>query len=104
MLPLMIDMAAKSVNEIFVEHLVRIIPRCKKNYSQELLSILDDIRYPYTESLICLALGFVGNEDIIPLMLEKYNELKEQSLYSDDNYEQGPVYALWQLKERFYKK
>lgn len=102
MLPVMIDMVVTSANDIFVENFVKIIPKCKKNYSKELLTILDKIKYPYTMSLVCLALGFIGDEETIPVMLDKFNKLKEQNMYKDDSFEQGPLYALLQLKERFY--
>lgn len=102
MLPLMIDTVVNSANDVFVENFAKIIPRCKKNYSKELLAVLDKIKYPYTMSLICLVLGFIGDEDIIPVMMDKFNKLKEQNMYKDDSFEQGPLYALWQLKERFY--
>jgi hypothetical protein len=33
-------------NNIFVEDIAKIIPKCRKNYSNELLAILDKIKYP----------------------------------------------------------
>ena len=49
-----------------------------------------------------MALGFIANEDTIPILYNKYFELKRA--YVDKNYEQGPLLALYKLSERFYKQ
>lgn len=101
MLPKIIDMVVKSRNDVFIEHVAKILPKCKKNYSENLLNILNNIRNPYALSLICISLGFIGDEEVIPIILNKYLELKK--LYVDETYNQGPLLALYELKERLYK-
>ncbi|WP_144674764.1 hypothetical protein [Desulfitobacterium sp. LBE] len=62
--------------------------------------MFDEIRSPYASSLVCIALGFIADEDAIPVLMKKYNEFK--SLYPQENYEQGPLLGLIKLNERFY--
>lgn len=99
LLPRIISMIKTTGNDVFIEHACKIIPKCKSNYSKEILKFIDEIRYPYTLSLICITLGFIGDEDVIPVMYDKYIELKK--LYSNENYNQGPLLALYKLADRF---
>ncbi len=41
----------------------------------------------------------MGNESDVPLLLRKHDELK--SLYPSENYEQGALLGLIELRERF---
>lgn len=100
LLPKIITMLVSSGNSVFIEHAAKIIPQCSKNYSKELLEILDNVRSPYAVSLICIALGFIANEDAIPIIYDKYFKLKKT--FKNESYAQGPLLALFKLKERFY--
>jgi hypothetical protein len=101
LVPRIIDMLVRSGNDVFIEHAARIIPKCKVNYSNELLDILSEIRNPYALSLVCIVIGFIGDEEAIPFMIHKYNELK--NTYPHETYEQGPLLALTELDARFYR-
>ena len=59
-----------------------------------------EFRSPYVRSLLCLILGFRGEEDTIPWMMDRYFETKKR--YPDDTYDQGPLIALSELNARFY--
>lgn len=98
-LPKIINMIKNTGNDVFIEHASKIIAKCKNNYSKELLEFIDEIRYPYALSLICITLGFIGEEDVIPVMYNKYLDLKK--LYPNESYNQGPLLALYKLADRF---
>jgi len=100
LLPRIIAMLVNSGNSVFIEHAAKIIPQCSKNYTKELLEILDNVRNPYAVALICVSLGFIANEDAIPIIYAKYFKLKKT--YMNESYAQGPLLALYKLKERFY--
>lgn len=100
LIPKIICLLVNSGNSVFIAHATKIIPQCNKNYSKELLEILDSVRSPYAVSLICVALGFIANEDAIPVIYDKYFELKK--IYTNESYAQGPLFALYKLNERFY--
>ncbi|MDI3534757.1 MAG: hypothetical protein PWQ82_1122 [Thermosediminibacterales bacterium] len=99
--PRIIKMLINSGNNVFIEHAARIISKCRRNYTDELVEILDKIRSPYAVSLICITLGFIGDERVIPLIYNKFLELK--TLYPHETYAQGPLLGLYKLKERFYE-
>ncbi len=82
-----IELLVRSGNDVFIEHAVSIIPKCKKSYLNNLMDILNEIRNPYTLSLVCIVIGHIGGEETIPVMHKKFLELKE--LYPKENYEQG---------------
>ena len=101
LLPKIIQALIRSGNDVFIEHAARIIPRCKRNYLNNLLNILQEIRNPYAVSLMCIVIGFIGDEETIPIIYHKYIELKDQ--YPNEDYEQGPLLALAELNAQFYK-
>jgi hypothetical protein len=98
LLPQIINSLKTSLNDVFVELAVKTIKKAKNNYCDQLLEILDDIRSPYAVSLVCIVIGFLGNEDAIPVLLKKHKELKA---YKNENYEQGPLLGLYQMDDRF---
>lgn len=58
-----------------------------------------NIRSSYALSLISITLGFIGDEECIPILYEQFEEFKKS--YKDENYEQGPLIGLLKLKDRF---
>lgn len=101
-LPMVIEKLLRNNHDIFIENSIRLLARSQKDYSPYLKEHYDEIRSPYVQSLTCLILGMRGAEDIIPWMMDKFLEIKKQ--YPDENYEQGPLLALYELNIRFYKK
>jgi len=97
LLPRIINSLKTSLNDVFVELAVKTIKKAKNNYCDQLLEILDDIRSPYAVSLVCIVIGFLGNEDAIPVLLKKHKELKA---YKNENYEQAPLLGLYQMDDR----
>lgn len=99
LMPGIIEKLKTSGNDVFIEHTMKLIKKSTKNYCEEVVEIIDDIRSPYALSLACIIIGFMGNEAHIPLLLRKHSELK--SLYPRENYEQGALLGLIELRERF---
>jgi len=79
-----------------------ILAKSNKNYSSLLMEKYTEIRSPYVQSLVCLILGFRGEEKIIPWMVDRFYEMKK--LYPDESYDQGPLLALHELNSRLYGK
>lgn len=99
-LPLVIEKLKRSDHDVFIENAIRILAKSKKNYSPILMERYAEFRSPYVRSLLCLILGFRGEEDTIPWMMDRYFETKKR--YPDDTYDQGPLIALSELNARFY--
>lgn len=86
-------------DDLFVELGIKIIYESKINCSSELLRILDTIKDPYTLSLIYLLLGLIGPKEAIQPVWNYYHFLRDR--YPEETYEQGPLLALYEFKERF---
>ena len=99
LIPRILKMFKTSLNNIFIEHTVMILVNAQKNYSEELLKMLDEIRSPYALSLACIALGFIADEEVIPILMEKLEYFKKN--YPEKEYEQGPLYGLIRMDKRF---
>lgn len=102
LLPMVTEKLMRSYHDVFIENSIRLLAKSKKDYSSVLKERYADIRSPYVQSLVCLILGFRGEEDTIPWMMDRYFELRK--LYPDEKYDQGPLLALSELNFRFYKK
>ena len=99
LIPRILKMFKTSLNNVFIENTVKILARTKNNYSKELLEIIDDIVSPYALSLICITLGFIADEDAIPVLMDKFEYFKKH--FPNNNYEQGPLLGLFEIDKRF---
>ena len=101
-LPKILEMFKTSLNSVFIENTVKILANTKKDYSEALLKMLDEIRSTYAMSLACITLGFIADEETIPVLMKKF--LYFRKLYPEENYDQGPLHGLIKLYERFYQQ
>jgi len=102
LLPMVTEKLIQSYNEVFIENSIRLLAISQKDYTPLLKDRYDEILSPYVQSLVCLILGFRGQEDDIPWMLDRFLEMKK--LYPGKTHAQGPLLALHELNCRFYKK
>ena len=102
LMPKVIEKLIRSDNEIFIENAIRLLAKSEQDYSQQLHRKYNQIRRPYAQSMVCVILGFRGNEEIIPWMMNQYTEMKR--LYPEETYDQGPLLALHNLYQRIYEK
>lgn len=98
--PLVIEKLIRSDHDTFIENAVRILAKSKQNYSKQLHLRYSQFRSPYVKSLVCLLLGSRACEDVIPWMMDRFFEF--QKMHPDDTFDQGPLLALYELRERFY--
>ncbi|MEW6609184.1 MAG: hypothetical protein AB1414_17360 [bacterium] len=85
-------------DDTFVEVAIQIIYESKIDCSYQILGILDSIKDPYTLSLVCLLLGLIGPKEALQPVWNYYHFLKDK--YFQKHYEQGPLLALYEFKER----
>lgn len=98
-LPMVIEKLMRSNHHIFIENSIRFLAKSQKNGSPLLQAKYSEIRSPYVQSLICLIIGFRGEEDTISWMMDRFFEMKK--LYPNETYAEGPLIALHELNCRF---
>lgn len=49
--------------------------------------------------MLCLVLGFRGDVAVVPFLMKEVERFERW--YPDESYGQGPLLALYELKERF---
>ena len=98
-IPRVLEMFKTSINDALIENTVKILARTKNNYSKDILEMFHDIASPYALSLICITIGFIADEDVIPVLMDKFEYFKKH--YPDNTYEQGPLLGLFQIDQRF---
>jgi len=86
-------------NDVFAELAVEVIYESKFNCGLQLLDILDSIDDPYTSSLVCMLLGLIGPRDAVQQIWNYYHFFKNE--YAHETFDQGPLLALYEMKERF---
>lgn len=98
-IPRILEDLKRSGNDNFVESSARILIKLENNYSKELENILPQIKYPYTQAVVCYVLGKIGEEEHINTLYNYYKALK--SNYKDEIYYEGPLLGLHEMKIRF---
>lgn len=102
--PLILQELKKPQNDSFVELAVRILLMSGTNYSKEIIDIINsgNNRKAYAISILCVLLGFYGNEPSEKLLWNYYHYMKFK--YSNDTYSDGPLLGLTQIQERRERK
>jgi hypothetical protein len=101
-LPRIIERLRNNRNDAFAELAVEVIYESKLDCGVQLLEILNSIEDPYTCSLVCLLLGLMGPRDGIQHIWNYYHFFTDE--YAHETYDQGPLLALYKMKERFSLK
>lgn len=98
-MPRMLEDLKRSGNDSFVEKAAKLFVKCDKNYSHEIAQILPDIRYPYTQSVMCFILGKIGSEEDIKIIYKYFLYFKDN--YRTENYYEGPLLGIYEMKDRY---
>lgn len=98
-IPRMLENLKKSANDNFVESAARILIKAENNYSKEVAAILSEIKYPYTQAVLCYVLGKIGKEEHIEILYNYFNTLKRN--YITEAYFEGPLVGIYEFKGRY---
>ena len=101
-LPEIERMMLKAFKDETIEHSLFFILKCKTNCSDWIVENLKNVRDPYAQSTLCLALGFLADPDVIPFLMEQVNRFETE--YPKESFDQGPLFALIRIQERFAGK
>lgn len=84
-------------NEHFVENALYFFTKCKENCSGWIMDNYKDFHNEYMKSMMCLVLGFRGDESMIPFLMQEAERMKSE--YPGDLFDQGPYLAVSKLAE-----
>lgn len=98
-IPRFVQDLKRSGNDNFVESAARILIKSKENCSEDLANTLSEIKYPYTQSVVCYVIGKIGNEEHIETLYDYFQMFKKN--YKKENYYEGPLLGLYELKRRY---
>lgn len=87
--------AMTNMLDTFVDHATYFFINCKADPSGWITENYADIRNPFTQSMMCLVLGFRGDESHIDFLLEQAEDLARK--FPDESFDQGPIVALYML-------
>lgn len=81
----------------FIELATHFLVLSKYDVTAWILENYASVRNQYTQSCLCLVLGFRATPDVVPFLLDQFEIMR----YWDDELWHGPVLGLEQLNERF---
>jgi len=99
MRPLIQKRAMTNLQDIFIENAFHFFLYSKENCCDWILLQYDNIRSEYLKSMLCLILGFRGDITMIPFLMKEVERFERW--YPEEDYEQGPLLALYEMRERF---
>lgn len=99
-LPVIQRRILSSFVDVFVENALLFFVRAKTDCSNWLFNHFGEIRNPYAQCMVCLALGFRASEDSAPWMMQQYESMR--SRFPSESFCEGPLLALHELRARFY--
>lgn len=79
----------------FVENATEFFVRCSANHTDWILEHYREVRNPYARSMLCLVLGFRGDESCEAFLLREVLAFRKN--YPEDVLDQGPVVAVYML-------
>ena len=94
-MPLILRRFRTSSQTEFIETAFHVLAEADDSVIEPLKELYPDIRDPYARSMACVVFGMHDCEEMIPMLLREYERFRED--YPDEEYEQGPLMALYQL-------
>ena len=85
--------------DFFIENALHFFLHSEGNYCDWIVEHYDDFKSEYLKSMLCLVLGFRGDESLIPMLMSEADRFERD--YPNDDYEQGPIFAVQELAVRF---
>ena len=94
-LPLILRRFRTSSQTEFIETAFHVFAEADDSVIEPLKELYPDIRDPYARSMACVVFGMHDREEMIPMLLKEYEQFQKD--YPEEEYEQGPLLALYQL-------
>lgn len=99
-MPLIKKKALTNMQDHFIECCVRFMNMCEENPCNWIIENYNQFKSEYLKSMLCLVLGFRGNESVIPFLMSETDRFSK--FYPEENFEQGPLLSVSELAYRIY--
>lgn len=99
MKPLIKKRAITNLQDFFIENTLYFFLHCDENCCDWIMEQYDNMHSEYLKSLLCLVLGFRGDCSAVPFLMEEVE--RYERWYPNKDYDQGPLLALYELRDRF---
>lgn len=98
-LPFIQRRAITNRQDIFIEHVLYFFLHSQNSYCSWILQNYDAFKSEYLKSMLCLVLGFRGDDSLIPLLMAEAERFERY--YPLESFEQAPIFAVQELAIRF---
>lgn len=99
MKPLIKKRAITNLQDFFIENALYFFLHCEENCCDWIMEQYGNMHSEYLKSLLCLVIGFRGDCSAVPFLMKEVE--RYERWYSNESYEQGPLLALYELRDRF---
>lgn len=99
MKPLIKKRAITNLQDFFIENTLYFFLHCEENCCDWIMEQYDNMHSEYLKSQLCLVLGFRGDSSAVPFLMKEVE--RYERWYPDKDYDQGPLLALYELRDRF---
>ena len=101
-LPFIMERTLTNRQSVFIENAVAFFLRCKTDISGWILENYDTFKSEYMKQFLCLVLGFKGDTEVIPFLMNEV--IRFEKYYPDKDYNQGPILGLQEIEYRFFNE
>ncbi|MBQ7774458.1 MAG: hypothetical protein IJ379_00920 [Lachnospiraceae bacterium] len=101
LVPFVQERCMRNKQDIFIENALYLFLHSKTNYCDWIVDNYADFQSEYLRSMFCLVLGFRGEVELIPFLMNEATRFEKE--YPNEHYDQGPALAVQELAARFFK-
>lgn len=95
--PIVLKKICRSGHDLFIENSALLLANADTKYTEQLYEIFPDIRNAYARSEMCIVFGVKKKAEYTPLLLEQFYKIGQER--PDQDYEQGPLLALYLIND-----
>lgn len=99
-LPFIMERALTNRQDVYIENATEFFLRCEADISGWILENYDTFKSEYMKQFLCLVLGFKGDTEVIPFLMNEV--IRFEKYYPDKDYNQGPILGLQEIGYRFF--
>lgn len=99
LLPLIKEKCIRNKQDVFIENALYFFMKSETNCCDWIVEKFAEFQSEYLKSMFCLVLGFRGDVEIIPFLMEQARRMEKE--YPNEYYDQGSTLAVQELAARY---